>query len=83
MRKSYVYVVVDLERLGKTSDTPKTYGSMKELVSADIQDKGATLTYAALVNRLSRDSEIHYWKSDRYVIKKCEVLRSKQQNKKS
>lgn len=77
MRKLFVFVVVDLERLGKASDTPSVYGSLKELVNAKIEDKGVVLTYDALANRLTRNSDIHYWKNNRYVICKREVQRSR------
>lgn len=77
MRTLTVYVLIDLEKLGKSSETPQTFGSLKELVSANIQDKGETLTYAGLWNRLSKNSEIHYWKNSRFLVKKCVVQRSK------
>jgi hypothetical protein len=77
-----VYVVIDLERLGKVTDTPSTYGSLKELVSANIEDKGKILTYSGLWERLSKNSDVHYWRSERYIIKQCEVQRSKQKNPK-
>ena len=75
-----VYVVINLERLGKTTDTPTSYGSLKELVSANIEDRGEILTYSALWNRLSKNSEVHYWKNSRYVIKQTLVQVSKQKN---
>ena len=70
-----VFVVIDMQRLGKSPDTPTVYGSIKALVGANIEDKGEVLTYSALWNRLSRDSETHYWRNERYLIKKVEVKR--------
>lgn len=82
--KVNVYVLIEINKLGHFTDTPEVYGSLKELVTANIEDKGEILNYQALRRRLSTDSLIHYWKNDRYIIKKCVVKRApKKANKKS
>ena len=80
MRKLFVYIVIDLQRLGKVADTPQAYGSLKELVTANIEDKGKVLNYMALWSRLSENSDIHYWKNERFIISKVEVKRSRKIN---
>lgn len=77
MRDLYVYVVIDLRIWGDYSGTPQVYGSIKELVNAKIEDGGEMLTYDSLINRLSRNSDSHFWRNERYVIKKCQVKRSR------
>lgn len=83
------WVLIDLEKLGKTTETPQIVGSISKLVKLrtikDTVDRKEgdriiseekLLNYDQLRERLNKNETQRYWKNKRFIIKECIVERS-------
>lgn len=74
--KREYWVFVDKTKIGIDLDAVKIFGSVARMLKENITVEGKVLTGRALRYRLEND----YWQNDRYLIKRCAVLRSQQKN---
>ena len=70
--KETKWVLIDRMNLEKTVDALRIFGSIKIMELTGIYENGKRLSYDQLRTRLHSG----YWKSDKYIIKKCEVERN-------
>jgi hypothetical protein len=68
------WVFIEKRKMSEDINATKIFGSIKEMLSQNIKINDKILNYGELRYRLV---DTRYFQNDDYLIKECEVLRSK------